>query len=64
MFISTSSGKDPLFIVDSKEVTKEKFRTLNPKKIESVTVLKDKSATEKYGDKGKNGVIVVKTKKN
>lgn len=64
VFFSDDDDKNPLFILDGKEVTKEKFRDLNPKQIESVTVLKDKSATEKYGDKGKNGVIVIKTKKN
>lgn len=64
VFISGDNGKSPLFIVDGKEVSKEKFKDLNPQKIESVTVLKDKSATEKYGDKGKDGVIIVKTKKN
>ena len=64
VFFSDDNGENPLFIIDGKEVTKEKIRDLNPKQIESVTVLKDKSATEKYGDKGKNGVIVIKTKKN
>ncbi|WP_431106534.1 M56 family metallopeptidase [Winogradskyella poriferorum] len=64
VFFSDDNGENPLFIIDGKEVTKEKIRDLNPKQIESLTVLKDKSATEKYGDKGKNGVIVIKTKKN
>lgn len=64
VFISTKSGKDPLFIVDGEEVSKEKFRELDPKQIESMTVLKDKPAIEKYGDKAKDGAIVIKTKKN
>ena len=64
VFFSDDDDKNPLFIIDGKEVTKEKIRDLNPKQIESLTVLKDKSAIEKYGDKGKNGVIVIKTKKN
>lgn len=64
IFISDKNGKKPLFIIDGKQVPKEKLKDLNPKQIESVTVLKDKSATEKYGDKGKNGAIVIKTKKN
>jgi iron complex outermembrane receptor protein len=37
--------------------------TLNPDDIESVTVLKDASATAIYGSRGANGVIVVTTKK-
>jgi TonB-dependent SusC/RagA subfamily outer membrane receptor len=64
IYISTDSEKDPLFIVDGKEISKEKFKDLNVKNIESVNVLKDKSAIEKYGDKGKNGVIIITTKKN
>ncbi|MEO1033574.1 MAG: M56 family metallopeptidase [Bacteroidota bacterium] len=61
IYISGIEG-DPLIIVDGKEVSREKFKSLNPKKIKTVTVLKDESAIEKYGDKGKNGVIIVKTK--
>ena len=30
---------------------------INPNQVESINVLKDESATEKYGDKGKNGVM-------
>ena len=64
VFISTNNGKDPLYIIDGKEVSKEKLVKTNPKNIESVTVLKDKNAIEKYGKKGKDGVIIIKTKKN
>ncbi|MEO6730333.1 MAG: TonB-dependent receptor [Ferruginibacter sp.] len=37
--------------------------TLNPDDIESITVLKDASATAIYGSRGANGVIVITTKK-
>jgi len=37
---------------------------LDPKDIESITVLKDKSATAIYGTKGTGGVVIVNTKKN
>lgn len=37
--------------------------TLNPNDIESVTVLKDASATAIYGSRGANGVIMITTKK-
>ena len=36
---------------------------LNPSDIESLTVLKDASATAIYGSKAANGVIVINTKK-
>jgi len=53
---------NPLYIVDTKEVTEEYIRVLKPEDVETVTVLKDKSAIEKYGEKGKNGVIEIKLK--
>ena len=62
IFVSGDNNK-ALFIIDGKEVTKKEFDNLDTDNIESVNVLKGKSATEKYGNKGKNGVIVVTTKK-
>ena len=61
-FISTNGGKDPLFIVDDKEVTKKDL-DLDPNNIESVNVLKGEAATKLYGEKGKDGVVVITTKK-
>lgn len=57
-----SSGK-PLFVVDGK-VMGEYYdaSSLNPEAIHSITVLKDASAETLYGDRGRNGVIVVTTK--
>jgi TonB-dependent SusC/RagA subfamily outer membrane receptor len=56
--------KRPLFIVDG--VEKENFNTnsINPNDIESISVLKDSSATIAYGEKGKNGAVLIKTKKS
>ncbi|MEM6685625.1 MAG: hypothetical protein AAF617_07480, partial [Bacteroidota bacterium] len=62
-FGTSNGNKKPLFIVDGKEVTADKFKDFNPNKIESISVLKDKAATELYGKKGENGVIIVTTKK-
>jgi TonB family protein len=53
----------PLYVVDGKEITREDINKVNPNDIESISVLKDSSATAKYGDKGKNGVIEITTKK-
>ncbi|EDP71656.1 TonB [Flavobacteriales bacterium ALC-1] len=63
IFISGDNGKSPLYIIDGKEVSKEAIVDLKSDFIESVTVLKDKSAIQKYGKKAKNGVIIIKTKK-
>jgi hypothetical protein len=53
--------KEPLIILNGKEVTKAEIEKYKPEDIESITVLKE-SAIEKYGDKGKNGVVEIKTK--
>lgn len=55
----------PLYIVDDKQMpASEDLNTINPSDIARVDVLKDKAATEKYGTKGKNGVVKITTKKN
>jgi TonB family protein len=62
--IDFSSENRPLIFVDGVECKDEEtFKKLNPKTIDHVDVLKGKSATEKYGDKGKNGVILITSKK-
>jgi len=52
-----------LIIVDGQEVSVEKMKAIDPKTIERMEVLKEKAAVEKYGDKAKNGVIVITMKK-
>lgn len=52
----------PLIIVDGKEVNAKLMKAIDPKAIESVSVLKDKTAIALYGEKGKNGVIVITLK--
>ncbi len=52
----------PLYVVDGKEVTSSIMSALNVNKIEAMTVLKNESATELYGEKGKNGVILITLK--
>ncbi|TFV93568.1 periplasmic heavy metal sensor [Algoriphagus kandeliae] len=63
----TASDDQPLYIIKSDAGTVEKKSSqaldLNPGDIESISVLKDKSATEVYGEKGKNGVIIITLKK-
>jgi TonB family protein len=59
--IRSADGKEPLVSVDGviKDIEAEK---LDPETIGSIVVLKDKSATDKYGEKGKDGVIEITTK--
>jgi hypothetical protein len=56
-------NNDPLILVDGKEVTKEEMNRIDPLTIESVSVFKNVSAIEKYGEKGVKGVIEIKLKK-
>ena len=56
-------GETPLFIVDGKEVTESDFLAIKPENIQSTHALKSEAATKAYGDKGKNGVMEITTKK-
>lgn len=56
-------GKQPLYIVDGKTISDTEMQKINADNIESISVLKDKAAIEIYGDKGKDGVILIETKK-
>ena len=60
---SYAEGKQPLCIVNGKEVDWAVMRALNPDRIKSITVLKDKAILEeKYGEKGQNGVLLITLK--
>ena len=63
MIFIDSDGKKPLFFVDGKEIENGKLEDINPNDIKSMSVLKGEKAIEKYGAKGKNGVIEIITKK-
>ncbi len=60
---SVNGNIEPLFVIDGVPANQVNFRSINPNDIESVSVLKDAAATSIYGNRGANGVIVVKTKR-
>jgi TonB-linked SusC/RagA family outer membrane protein len=60
---SINGNTEPLFIIDGAPVDEDNFRSLNPQDIASIDVLKDAGATAIYGNRGANGVIVIKTRK-
>ena len=51
----------PIFILDGFEVTSQKVFDMDINRIESITLLKDASATILYGSRASNGVIVIET---
>lgn len=57
---STVNGQQPLTLVDGVE---RDFQALDPREVETITVLKDASATAVYGVRGANGVIIVTTRR-
>ena len=54
---------EPLFILDGSEISQNTFLSLNPNDVESMTVLKDASATAIYGSRAANGVVIITTKR-
>ena len=58
---ATTNGKSPLIIVDG--VERDNIRTIDMNEVESISVLKDASATALYGVQGANGVILIQTRK-
>ena len=72
---SITAGNDPLIVVDGVPVVNQDFSgssdrtslsalaSINSNDVETITVLKDASATSAYGARGSNGVIVITTKK-
>jgi TonB-dependent SusC/RagA subfamily outer membrane receptor len=53
----------PLILIDGEEQPYSSLNEISPANIESFSIMKDKSATVSYGEKGKNGVILIVTKK-
>ena len=55
--------EEPLVIVDGKRSSMEEVKTIDVKTIDHIDVLKDKASIELFGEEGKNGVILITTKK-
>jgi TonB-dependent starch-binding outer membrane protein SusC len=67
---SLNASNDPLIVIDGVPVegngiagSANLLNTINPNDIESMSVLKDASATALYGSRASNGVIIITTKK-
>lgn len=67
---SLNASNDPLIVIDGVPMSNmnngaggNPMSNLNPNNIESMTILKDASATAIYGSRASNGVIIITTKK-
>lgn len=60
---SLNAGNEPLIVVDGVPVNSAAMGLINSNDIESITTLKDASATSIYGSRAANGVIYIVTKK-
>jgi TonB-linked SusC/RagA family outer membrane protein len=58
--VSSIHGTEPLVLVDG---AVQSLNGLDPKTIESISVLKDAASTAIYGSRGSNGIILITTKK-
>lgn len=61
-FGSVNGNRSPLYVLDGMPYTGN-VSAINPEDIESMTILKDATATSIYGARGANGVVVINTKK-
>jgi TonB-dependent starch-binding outer membrane protein SusC len=60
---SITAGNEPLFVIDGFPTESTALSSFSVNDIESITILKDASATSIYGSRGSNGVILITTKK-
>lgn len=63
--IASENAEQPLFFLEENGKMKKisNLESYNPDDIESITVIKDQTAVARFGNEGKNGVIIIKLKK-
>lgn len=58
----SSPSVSPIYLINNKEIKKEEINDLDPATIQSVDVLKGSKAIAHYGERGKNGVVILTLK--
>jgi TonB-dependent SusC/RagA subfamily outer membrane receptor len=58
----SKSNVKPLYIINGFVLADSLISQINPSQIKSIDVLKNAAAMEKYGDKAKNGVVIITAK--
>lgn len=66
MRVSGDSENSPLMLLSTKDgmVEIEDIEKINSEDISGMSVIKNKWAIDKYGEKGKNGVLIITLKKD
>lgn len=59
---SLNQNIQPLYVIDGVIYQNADLSNIDPNNVKDVQILKDASATSLYGSRGKNGVIIIKTK--
>lgn len=59
---SLGTSSTPLFVIDGIPSSSRSVMAMNPNDIESISILKDASATSIYGSRAANGVVYIATK--
>lgn len=60
---SMKKDQRPLLVLDGKIAGLKQLRKIDPRAIESISHLSDQAEIPKYGSRGKNGVMIITTKK-
>jgi hypothetical protein len=63
LFSGPIDFKNKLIIIDGKEATEKQLKKLSADKIGTISNMRRDTALSKYGDKAKNGVIIITTRK-
>lgn len=58
---ATTNGQSPLILIDG--VPRDDISSIDPNEVQSISILKDASATAVFGVRGANGVILVTTRR-
>jgi hypothetical protein len=58
------SFNQPLFFIDNNEVNESDVKKVNPEQITMINVIRDSTAISKYGERARNGVVVLHLRDN
>ncbi len=58
----SQTANDPIYFVDGKEIPKAEMKLISPQSIESINVLKGESGVALYGERARNGVVLISQK--